>query len=172
MIMLNSTNSKYDQVKRKVPGVVFTQQENRGYLLFRKNCASCHTEPLFTNQNFANNGLPADAELKDYGRMKISNNKADSLHFKVPTLRNIEFSYPYMHDGRFKKISQVINHYTNGIQHSKTLSPQLKKPIILLHEEKTDLIAFLLTLTDKEFLFNPEYSFPASKNNFQAAQDQ
>ena len=101
-----------------------------------------------------------DTTLKDIGRMKITNNAADSLLFKVPTLRNIEYSFPYMHDGRFKKLSQVINHYTTGICTTPTLTQELKKPIVLSTNAKVDLIAFLLTLSDKEFVFNPKHQYP------------
>ena len=158
MLTLVSANSKYDKVMRKESN--FTEQEANGYLLFKNNCASCHTEPLFTNGNFENNGLPMDLLLKDIGRMKVTSNKNDSLKFKVPSLRNIEYSYPYMHDGRFKKISEVLNHYTNGIQPSKTLATQLKHGIQLSSNEKVDIIAFLLTLSDKEFVFNPKFQYP------------
>ena len=158
ILTIESYNSKYDSVMRNES--VFTLQENNGYKLFQKNCSSCHAEPLFTNLQFENNGLSVDSTLKDIGRMKVSANKMDSLKFKVPTLRNIEFSYPYMHDGRFKHLTEVLQHYTNGIQESKTLSEKLKMPIILTSNERVDLIAFLLTLTDKTFLFNSKYAFP------------
>ena len=158
MLSLISCNAKYDSVMRGESE--FTSQEKNGYRLFQKNCGSCHKEPLFTNSNFENNGLPLDTVLKDYGRMKVTQNPHDSLKFKVPTLRNVEFSYPYMHDGRFKRLSDVINHYASGVQQSKTLSPQMKKSIALTSNEKVDLIAFLLTLTDKSFLFNPKYMYP------------
>jgi cytochrome c peroxidase len=158
MLTLVSSNSKYDSVMRKQS--VFTSQEKNGYVLFKKNCASCHTEPLFTNDNFRNNGLAIDTTLKDFGRYRATKNPSDSLKFKVPTLRNIEFSYPYMHDGRFKKLSQVINHYTNGIEKNRTLAPELQKAIELTSNEKVDIIAFLLTLSDKSFLFNPKYFYP------------
>lgn len=127
--------------------------------MFLKQCSSCHTEPLFTNLEFENNGLHVDKTLNDCGRMNITKDAKDSLLFKVPTLRNIEFSYPFMHDGRFKKLSEVINHYTSGIQQSKTLSKQLQKKIVLTSNDKADIIAFLLTLSDKEFLFNPKLGF-------------
>ncbi len=164
-LTLISANSKYDQVMRKVSGVSFSIQELNGLHIFRKNCESCHREPLFTNNEFANNGLPVDTFLKDIGRMTITQNPQDSLCFKVPTLRNIEYSFPYMHDGRFKKLSDVLKHYTSGIQQSSTLSKQLQQPIILSSDERVDLIAFLLTLTDKSFLYNPIFAYP--KNNFQ-----
>jgi len=158
MLTLVSSNSKYDSVMRKQS--VFTEQEKNGYNLFKKNCASCHSEPLFTNDGFRNNGLPVDTSLNDYGRYRVTKNPSDSLKFKVPTLRNIEFSYPYMHDGRFKKLSQVMNHYTNDIIKSKSLSPELQKPTLLTSNEKVDIISFLLTLTDQSFLFNPQYFYP------------
>ncbi len=158
MLTLVSADAKYDKVMRKE--LSFTAQEANGYLLFQKNCASCHTEPLFFNGNFENNGLPMDSVLKDLGRMKVTSNNSDSLKFKVPSLRNIEYSYPYMHDGRFKKLSEVLNHYTNGIHLSKTLAPQLQQAIILTSNEKVDIINFLLTLSDKDFVFNPKYRYP------------
>jgi cytochrome c peroxidase len=101
-----------------------------------------------------------DTTLNDYGRMRITKNKQDSLKFKVPTLRNIEFSFPYMHDGRFKTLSAVLKHYTNGVKQSPSLSVHLQKPIVLSSNDKVDLTAFLLTLTDKSFLFNSKYAYP------------
>jgi cytochrome c peroxidase len=157
---LVSCNSKYDSVMRKEKNARFTAAELKGYALFKKNCASCHTEPLFTNNAFANNGLPMDTVLKDLGRMKITSQSMDSLKFKVPTLRNIEYSFPYMHDGRFKRLSEVLKHYTSGVQKSKTLSPHLSKPISLSADERVDLTAFLLTLSDKAFIYNTNYAFP------------
>ncbi len=149
-LTLISANSKYDRV---ISGQeIFTEQEQKGYQVFQNNCASCHTEPLFTNFGFERNGLPLDTVLNDFGRMKITKQPCDSLKFKVPTLRNIEFSYPYMHDGRFKKLRDVVNHYAQ--------TTALDRKIELLPNEKVDLIAFLLTLTDRTFLFNPEISFP------------
>lgn len=158
MLTLVSSNSKYDSVMRKQ--AQFTAQQKNGYALFQKNCAACHAEPLFTNLQFENNGLAVDTTLNDYGRMRITKNKTDSLKFKVPTLRNIEFSFPYMHDGRFKTIAAVLKHYTSGVKQSQTLSVHLQKPMVLSSNDKVDLTAFLLTLTDKSFLFNTKYGFP------------
>ena len=158
MLTFVSANAKYDQVQRGE--TTFTEQEKNGYALFQKNCESCHREPLFTTHDFANNGLPIDTVLNDFGRMTMTKQIEDSLKFKIPTLRNIEFSYPYMHDGRFKRLSEVLNHYTNGIQPHPTLAHELKKGIELTSNEKVDLTTFLLTLTDKEFLFNRDYSYP------------
>ena len=157
-LTLISANSKYDRVQREEDA--FTPQEYNGYTLFKTHCASCHKEPLFTNAGFANNGLPVDTTLNDIGRMAITNNPSDSLVFKVPSLRNLEYSYPYMHDGRFARISEVINHYLNGIEHTVTLSEELKTPIVLSSNEKVDLLSFLLTLNDEEFVFNPDFQYP------------
>jgi len=158
MLTLVSANAKYDSVMLNKEA--FTAQELAGYNLFKANCATCHAEPLFTTHDFANNGLPVDTTLNDFGRIKITGSTLDSLLFKIPTLRNIEYSYPYMHDGRFKNLRQVLHHYTSGIQQSATLHPALQKGIALSADEKTDLIAFLLTLSDKEFVFNPIHQFP------------
>jgi cytochrome c peroxidase len=158
MLTLVSSNSKYDSVMRRQ--AQFTPQQKNGYALFQKNCAACHAEPLFTNLQFENNGLEVDTTLNDYGRMRITRNKSDSLKFKVPSLRNIEFSFPYMHDGRLKTIAAVLKHYTNGVKQSSTLSVHLQKPMILSSNNKVDLTAFLLTLTDKTFLFNSKFGYP------------
>lgn len=156
-----SANSKYDQIQRNESGITFSSQEQNGYRLFKQYCATCHAEPLFTTGGFANNGLPLDTSLFDFGRYGVTEKETDLRHFKIPTLRNVEYSYPYMHDGRFKKLSQVIDHYTNGIEQNETLSTELKeKNIILSPNEKVDLIAFLLTLSDREFIFNPHFGYP------------
>lgn len=158
MLTLVSANAKYDKVMRKQ--ATFSEQENNGYRLFKQHCAACHTEPLFTNNTFAYNGLPPDSTLHDIGRMKITQQKTDSLKFKVPTLRNIEFSPPYMHDGRFRKLSEVLRHYTTGISPSPNLAPELSQNMALTSNEKIDITAFLLTLSDKDFLFNPNFGPP------------
>ena len=158
VLMMVSYNSKYDSVMRKQAS--FTKQEKNGYQLFKANCAVCHQEPLFTNYSFQNNGLPIDTSLNDYGRFTVTQNPSDSFLFKVPTLRNIEYTFPYMHDGRFKKLSEVIRHYTSGITNSSTLAEPLRKRIELSSNDKIDLISFLLTLSDRKFVFNPDLQFP------------
>jgi len=155
LVMFESFNSKYDKYVRKEPGGEMTGQELNGLKLFRKNCESCHNEPLFTNNSFQNIGLAPDPGLKDYGRMNITHDFHDSLKFKVPSLRNIAMSYPYMHDGRFNTLMQVMDHYTDGIIESPSLAKELRKPIILTPEDKQDIIAFMKTLTDKDFLLDP-----------------
>ncbi|MEZ4826077.1 MAG: cytochrome c peroxidase [Bacteroidia bacterium] len=157
-LTLVSANSKYDEVKRG--NTTFSEQEENGYRLFLQNCNSCHREPLFSSFDFANNGLPLDTTLNDLGKWQITHQREDSLRFKIPSLRNLTYTYPYMHDGRFRRLSQVINHYTSGIQISETLAGELKKPISLTNDEKTDLIAFLLTLNDTRFVFDPNHQFP------------
>ena len=159
-VSLETYNSKYDKVMRHEKEIFFTEQEEKGYNLFKRNCGTCHNEPLLTNDSFADNGLPLDADYMDYGRVKITQNPKDSFNFRVPTLRNIEFTYPYMHDGRFKKLKEVLDFYTDGQVRRKTLAKELQKTIVLSDNDKKDIIAFLKTLTDKEFLFNPKFSFP------------
>lgn len=157
-LTLISAGSKYDQVKKGKEN--FTEQEQKGYDVFKRNCNSCHQEPLFSSYQFANNGLPIDSYLKDVGRMGVTQQKKDSMMFKIPSLRNLSYSYPYMHDGRFTRLSQVINHYTNGIHQNSKVSKELRNKIILSDNEKVELIAFLLTLNDKEFVKNPDFQFP------------
>ncbi|MDI1316589.1 cytochrome c peroxidase [Flavobacterium sp.] len=156
-VMLTSSNSKYDKVMRNE--VSFTTQEQHGYDLFKLNCASCHTEPLFRSDKFEKNGLAIDTTLNDLGRIKITNKSDDNLRFKIPTLRNIQFTFPYMHDGRFKTLTEVVKHY-NSLGHDKNLPKELAKPMNLSDNDRVDLVAFLVTLTDKEFLFNKRFSFP------------
>jgi cytochrome c peroxidase len=163
MLTFTSSNSKYDKVMRKEEGEQFTPRELEGYKVFKKNCDVCHTEPLFTNNKFMSNGLNIDSTLQDKGRQTITANPKDSLLFMVPTLRNIEATYPYMHDGRFKKLQMVIHHYTNADKEPHNLSEHLKSPINLSTSEKRNLIQFLKTLTDTEFLYNSDLSFPRSE---------
>lgn len=163
LLTLISSNSKYDRVIKKQE--VFTSQELSGYRLFQKHCNTCHKEPLFTTNDFANNGLSIDTLLNDYGRFIITKNPGDSLKFKIPTLRNIEFTFPYMHDGRFKKLSQVMTHYTSQIQSSTTLASELRQNITLTSNEKVDIIAFLMTLSDREFVFDKRFADPYIRYN-------
>ncbi len=158
LLTLTSSNAKYDSVLLKRAS--FTLQEEKGYKLFKKNCSACHTEPLFSNFQFVNNGLPLDTSYMDVGRMRITQNSNDSLKFKVPSLRNIAYSAPYMHDGRFKTLLEVLNHYNKGIVASKTLSNLIIKKMALSSNDKVDIIAFLLTLSDRSFIQNPEFAYP------------
>ncbi|MFN7676223.1 cytochrome-c peroxidase [Flavobacterium sp.] len=156
-VMLKSSNSKYDKVMRKEEN--FTQQEQHGYDLFKTNCASCHKEPLFADDRFEKNGLALDETLNDLGRIKITGKTEDKMRFKIPTLRNIQFTFPYMHDGRFKTLTEVVKHY-NFLGNDKSLPKELAKPMNLSDNDRVDLVVFLQTLTDKEFLFDKRYGFP------------
>ena len=158
LLILVSKDSRYDQMK--AGEIKFTDQESRGYHLFKAHCNGCHTEPLFTNGRFAYNGLVPDSLLSDMGRMAITRDKRDSLKFRIPTLRNIEFTYPYMHDGRMGHLKQVIDHYSDALPSGNMMPALLKSPLHLSSNEKTDLLAFLLTLSDKKFIFNKDFGFP------------
>lgn len=147
-LTLVSANAKYDRVREAKD--TFNLQEAKGYDLFKVHCNRCHTEPLFTNQGFAANGLEVDTTLNDFGRIMITSLPADSLLFKIPSLRNLSFTHPYMHDGRFRKLRQVLQHY----------STRAEDPLPLSSADQTDLIAFLLTLDDREFVFDREHGFP------------
>lgn len=156
MAMLISDDSKYDQYRKGT--YTFTADENAGYVLFQAKCASCHTEPLFTDFTYRNNGI--DATFTDLGRGLITQNPADNGKFKVPSLRNVQLTYPYMHDGRYFTLSQVLDHYASGIQNSSTLDPSLTAGIPLTADEKLKIIAFLRTLTDYTFMANPDLQEP------------
>lgn len=154
--LMISDNSKYDQVQRGE--ATFTQQEQFGLATFRSKCVSCHTEPLFTDRSFHNNGLRPEPTIMDAGRMLITADPNDSMKFKTPSLRNIALTGPYMHDGRFLTLSQCLDHYSNGnLYQSATLDPQLASGIPLSAQEKSDLLAFLATLTDYSFIADPKF---------------
>ncbi|MES2701507.1 MAG: cytochrome c peroxidase [Bacteroidota bacterium] len=162
MLTLVSANSKYDKV---IAGeAIFSERENHGYLLFKEHCATCHTEPLFTNGAFEYNGLLPDPALNDIGRMKVTGKRSDSLKFKVPTLRNIEVTYPYMHDGRFRNLQMVLFHYNDDIKPNTLLSHKLNTSKRLSEQDKSDIILFLKTLTDEEFLRNKNFSYTKNQN--------
>jgi len=157
LLSLISCNSKYDSVMNLTTS--FTKQEQNGYTLFKRNCAACHKEPFFTSNNFSKNELAINSSLMDFGRMNFTDDRKDSMLFKVPTLRNIEYSYPYMHDGRFAKLGDVLNHYAS-IKPSVHNAKELQKGMKLSSNEKIDIIAFLLTLSDRKFIFNEDHLYP------------
>jgi cytochrome c peroxidase len=144
-----SATSRYDKYLQDPSNHPFSTDEKAGLALFEQKCSNCHTPPLFTDNSYRNNGL--DETFVDSGRFRITNINSDMGKFKVPTLRNIELSYPYMHDGRFETIELVLSHYKNGVKQSGTLDPTLSSGIALSATEKTQLVAFLKTLTDIEF---------------------
>ena len=155
---LTSANSKYDRYKKGEAS--FTVQEQSGYQLFQTHCASCHPEPMFTDYSFRNIGLPIDNNLNDFGRMRITGLKEDSLKFKIPTLRNVYISANYMHDGRFNTLAQCINHYRTGVQPSSTLDPSLIGGITLTNTQATEIAVFLRTLTDSSFINDTRFGLP------------
>ncbi len=157
-----SYNSKFDRAFDGKESL--TEEEKRGFELFvteydprreqfGADCFHCHGGPLFQSQSFANNGL--DAEFADLGRFKVTSNEADKGKFAVPSLRNVEVTGPYMHDGRFKTLEEVIEHYASGVKRSATLDPNIAKHpdtgIPLTTADKKALVAFLKTLTDEKF---------------------
>ena len=153
---LVTSNSKYDRVMNGLD--TFSNFEKKGYVHFKNNCASCHKEPLFTDNSFRNNGMPLN-RFKDIGRQRITGLSSDSLKFKVPSLRNIQLTFPYMHDGSIFSVPQVIDHYI-----AKTNAPQigldsvLRKPIVLNKLQKNELIYFLYSLTDTVFTKNKRFA--------------
>ncbi|MBM3432335.1 MAG: cytochrome-c peroxidase [Bacteroidetes bacterium] len=145
-----SANSKYDRVKQG--RAQFDAYEQAGYQLFQQRCASCHSEPLFTDHSFRNIGLPLDPSLNDLGRFLVSRNATDSMKFKVPSLRNVAASANYMHDGRFATVQQVIRHYRYGVRRSTTLDPLLQNGLSMSDADEYNLMQFLKCLTDSSFL--------------------
>lgn len=158
MLTMVSAGSKYDKVKNGT--ATFTLPESLGYDIFKQKCGSCHVEPLFTDQSFRNAGFGIDSSNSDLGRMLITRNRADSLKFKVPSLRNVMVSFPYAHDGRVVDLFSMLDHYSRGIVQSPTLDPQLRGGIALSNFEKGQLVAFLGTLTDTAFLKNKALAQP------------
>jgi len=156
MGMMVSANSRYDKM---INGeVTFTSQEQRGYTFFQQNCAACHKEPLFTDQSYRNTGMAMNSTLKDVGRMRITGNPADSLKFKVPSLRNLMLTFPYGHDGRFFSVGAVIDHYRFFLINGPTTDPLLKNRLTISDDQKNDLIVFLRTLTDSSFINDKRFS--------------
>ncbi len=151
--MLVSANSKYDQYV--LGETSLTSDELAGLNLFRTNCASCHSEPLFTDHSYRNNGL--DSVFTDEGRYHITQNQEDLGKFKVPTLRNVAYTYPYMHDGRFFTLDQVIDHYSEHVLSGGTTESTLL-PMHFSDTEREQLKRFLYTLTDYSFLSDYRFS--------------
>lgn len=168
-----SGNSKFDKIVRGEES--FTPNEAVGYELFQRDkndaagilggdCFHCHVHPIFfqLNTDFMNNGL--DETFADNGVGDITGNVNDNGKFKIPTLRNIELSAPYMHDGRFNTLEEVIEHYSTGLKNSPTISPLMKEVdnggLLLPPYEKACLVEFLKTLTDYDFVNNPDLLDP------------
>jgi len=162
MVMLTSSNSRFDKFRRNENGGNLTDIEREGYAIFNTKCASCHATDLMTDHSFRNNGLSVNPAVNDVGRFKVTELESDYYKFKVPSLRNVEKTAPYMHDGRFGTLESVLNHYASGITNSPTLDPILKQNntlgIPLSATEKMQLVAFLKTLTDDQYLTDKRFS--------------
>ncbi len=160
MLMCVSSNSKYDSVMRN-QGVAFTSDEQQGYTLFKQKCSSCHTEPLFTDNSFRNNGLSISM-VNDQGRYLVTLNNNDKYKFKVPSLRNLSYTAPYMHDGRLFTLDAVLDHYTLQVQNTPNLDPLLQQNatpgIALTATEREKIKSFLNTLNDRGFLLDKRLS--------------
>lgn len=162
MVMVTSSNSKFDKFRRNETGGTLTLEELDGYEIFNEKCASCHATDIFTDNSYRNNGLPVNPAVNDIGRYRVTELSEDLYKFKVPSLRNIEKTAPYMHDGRFFTLDAVLNHYSSGVVNSATLDSSLNNSgvlgIPLTSLEKTKLVAFLKTLTDYDYLSNPKFA--------------
>lgn len=158
MLMCVSSHSKYDSVMRKEGGVTFNVDEQDGYFIYQQKCAACHAEPLFTDLSFRNIGLRVTA-VKDPGRYAVTLKSSDRYKFRVPSLRNLAYTAPYMHDGRYLTITAVLNHYTDLVQLIPGIDPLLirkgRPGITMTQEDKRKLIAFLNTLNDQQFVRDP-----------------
>jgi cytochrome c peroxidase len=170
---LVSGNAKIDKILRKEE--VFTDEEFNGFFLFFNDnprndaqCGHCHTSPFYGSNEFFNNGLDSVKTLgdfKDKGLGKVTGKPFDNGKFRAPSLRNIEFSAPYMHDGRFKTLDEVMNHYASGGHLADNISPFLPqiKDIKLTDVQKKEIIAFMKTFSDTSFMNNPNLQNPFKK---------
>jgi cytochrome c peroxidase len=174
---LVSYRSKFDQgmaqvetVREEIPN--FDRRENRGKNLFLRNCGVCHLPPgqaaVFSQTEPRNNGLDGADASKDLGKGDITLNRFDAGVFKSPSLRNVEYTAPYMHDGRFKTLEEVIDHYSTGVKNHPNLDNRLRGPRgrpRFSSEEKASLVAFLKTLSDQQFLADKRFSDPFKSQN-------
>jgi len=156
--LMISADSRYDRYLNGTD--TFSASEKNGLELFRDKCASCHAEPLFTDNSYRNNGIKPDSSLKDKGRGNITGLEFDDYKFKVPSLRNVERSYPYMHDGRFRNLKSVLDHYGDPANFAPNTAKEIYEIGRLSDQDKKDIIAFLLTLTDKTFLYDKRFIDP------------
>jgi cytochrome c peroxidase len=160
MNCLVSANSRYDKWKRNEGGTL-SADELEGYNLFQQKCSTCHSTDLFTDYKFHNNGIK-DNFSTDSGRAHISQHAEDVGKFKTPSLRNLEKTKPYMHDGSFQTLEQVLEHYNSGVKVTATLDTLLNKNgvigIPLSATEQQKIILFLKTLTDESFITDRRFA--------------
>ncbi len=164
---LISGNSRFD--RHLLGQIELTEAESNGLAIFmdeeRGDCFHCHgnpNSPLWTDNIFHNNGL--DAVFADRGRGAVTGDPREFGWFKSPSLRNLAYTAPYMHDGRFATLDEVIDHYSEGLVDSETIDPLMKSVdeggVQLSPQDKADLKAFLLSLSEPEFITNPAFQNP------------
>lgn len=160
MVTMISADSKYDKVKKG--SASFSNVESQGYHLFQNKCASCHSGELFTDESYRNTGMYYNAQLDDRGRYRVTLDWNDNMKFRVPSLRNVEYTAPYMHDGRFYSLEAVLNFYSDDVENQANLDPFLKQNghigIPMTSQEKQYFIAFLKTLSDQNFITNKQFA--------------
>ncbi len=168
--ILISSDSRYDKYIRNEEEGFMNSQELDGLSLYEEHCSSCHSGFLFTDNSFHNNGI--DSAWNDLtheyiftGRFRITFDSSDLGKYKTPTLRNIALTAPYMHDGRFKNLMEVLDHYSGNVLLSQSLDENFIREdgfigIPLTEIEKQNIISFLHTLTDEEFIVKQELSPP------------
>lgn len=165
---LISGNSRFDQYLLGDESAL-TASEKNGFEIFmdddRGDCYHCHgsdANPLWTDNIFHNNGL--DSSFEDLGLGMVTGDPLDNGLFKTPSLRNLAYTAPYMHDGRFETLDEVINHYSEGLVYSETIDPLMKNIAVggahLTEPDKADLKAFLLSLSEPGFTTNPDFQNP------------
>lgn len=156
MVMCVSNNAKYDSVRRGQASFTFIEQE--GYALYQQKCSACHAEPLFTDNSYRNNGVEITS-TDDKGRYNITLQETDKYKFKVPSLRNLSYTAPFMHNGNIYQLSGVFDHYEVLIQNTPNLDPLLMQNGRLgfrfTVDDRARLTAFLKTLDDKHFVTDP-----------------
>jgi cytochrome c peroxidase len=153
---LVSDRSRYDSFL--AGKATFNHDERAGLAVFREHCAACHREPLLTDFSYRSNGL--DTEPRDAGRGGISGKPAERGLFRVPSLRNVALTAPYMHDGRFDTLAQVLDHYAEGVQPSPNLDPLLVRGFALDAVQRRQLLAFLASLSDERFVADRRFAEP------------
>ena len=150
---LISANSRYDRIKQG-KSEKFTEDEARGYQLFKTKCASCHSGELFTDQSFRNIGFPLNPSTEEAGRARVTGVREDYMRFRVPSLRNIALTAPYGSFGQFSTLKDVLDYLDKGVLYADNLDPILKENnnrIPMTAQEKTAIISFLHTLSDSTF---------------------
>jgi cytochrome c peroxidase len=169
MLSMVSATSKYDEYALGDVNAL-TSEEKEGMSIFKSKCSSCHKGELFTDFSFRNNGL-VPIKINDQGRFGVTGIDTDLYKFKVPSLRNVGLTAPYMHDGRYHSLEEVLDHYAESVHKSNTLDPiftksEAKIGIDLSPSERQAIITFLKTLNDAPFIKNAKFSDPGVGTSF------